>query len=40
MPIQIYIDDMWVDSQHMGNGYGKAVLYELECLFQNNGFDI
>lgn len=36
---EIYIDDMWVDSQHRRKGYGRQLLVELENHFKGKGFN-
>lgn len=35
----IHIDDMWVDKDHRGKGYGKALLAELENRFKDKGLN-
>ena len=36
---EIYIDDIWVDSTHRGQGYGKQLIAELENKFKGKGFN-
>lgn len=36
---EIYIDDMWVDSNYRGNGYGRKLLKALEDNFKGKGFN-
>ena len=36
---EVYIDDMWVDSAHRGQGYGRKLLQELENHFEGKGFN-
>jgi GNAT superfamily N-acetyltransferase len=36
---EIYIDDMWVDSNYRGKGYGRVLLKELENMFEDKGFN-
>lgn len=36
---EIYIDDIWVDTQHRKKGYGKMLLSYLEQHFDNKGFN-
>ena len=35
----IYINELWVDKSHRGQGYGKKLIAELERLFKHKGFD-
>ncbi|WP_133137159.1 GNAT family N-acetyltransferase [Legionella rowbothamii] len=36
---EIYIDDIWVDSDHRGKGYGTKLLQALEAHFKGQGFN-
>lgn len=36
---EIYIDDLWVDQQHRGQGYGRKLIELLEEKFQDKGFN-
>ncbi len=36
---EICIDDIWVDSVHRGNGYGKQLVFTLENKFKGKGFN-
>jgi ribosomal protein S18 acetylase RimI-like enzyme len=36
---EIYIDDLWVDSAHRGQGHGRTLLKELEDHFKGQGFN-
>ena len=36
---EVYIDDLWVDSSHRGQGYGRTLLKELEDHFKGQGFN-
>ena len=36
---EIYVDDMWVHSEHRKKGYGKLLLKTLEDHFENKGFN-
>ena len=36
---EIYIDDMWVDSAHRGQGYGRQLIEALENQFKDKGFN-
>lgn len=36
---EIYIDDMWVDHNHRGQGHGKKLINALENHFENKGFN-
>ena len=36
---EIYVDDMWVDSCHRGEGYGRKLLSKLEELYKGKGFN-
>ena len=36
---EIHIDDMWVDSNHRGQGYGRKLLEDLEERFKGKGFN-
>lgn len=36
---EIYIDDIWVDSAHRHKGYGRALIAELESMFEDKGFN-
>lgn len=36
---EIYVDDIWVDSNHRGKGYGSTLLKELENMFEGKGFN-
>lgn len=36
---EIYVDDIWVDNAHRGQGYGKRLLQELENHFKGKGFN-
>jgi predicted acetyltransferase len=36
---EIYIDDIWVDSDYRGQGYGKKLLQALEDHFKGQGFN-
>lgn len=36
---EIYIDDIWVDNAHRGQGYGRRLLSELENHFKGQGFN-
>lgn len=36
---EIYIEDLWVDSKHRRKGYGKALIQELEKIFEGKGFN-
>jgi ribosomal protein S18 acetylase RimI-like enzyme len=36
---EIYINDIWVDSNHRGKGYGRNLLEELENMFEGKGFN-
>lgn len=37
---EIYVDEMWVDSSHRKKGYGRKLLNELECRFEEKGYGI
>lgn len=36
---EVYVDDMWVHSNHRGKGYGRQLLEELENSFEGKGFN-
>ncbi|MBS0185415.1 MAG: GNAT family N-acetyltransferase [Proteobacteria bacterium] len=36
---EIYIEDLWIDSNHRGKGYGKKLLENLEQRFKGKGFN-
>jgi ribosomal protein S18 acetylase RimI-like enzyme len=36
---EIYIDDIWVDKDHRGKGYGKKLIAELEKRFKGLGYN-
>jgi ribosomal protein S18 acetylase RimI-like enzyme len=36
---EIYVDDMWVQTEYRGKGYGKKLLQYLEEQFQGKGFN-
>lgn len=36
---EIYIDDIWVDSAHRHQGHGRALIAELESMFEGKGFN-
>jgi ribosomal protein S18 acetylase RimI-like enzyme len=36
---EIYIDDLWVDSNHRNLGHGSRLLRELEVKFRDKGFN-
>ncbi len=36
---EIYIDDLWVDNLHRGQGYGRKLLMALENHFKGKGFN-
>jgi ribosomal protein S18 acetylase RimI-like enzyme len=36
---EIYIDDIWVDKNHRGKGYGRILIAELESRFKGQGFN-
>ena len=36
---EIYVDDLWVDSNHRNLGYGSRLLKELEVKFRDEGFN-
>jgi ribosomal protein S18 acetylase RimI-like enzyme len=36
---EIYIDDLWVDSNHRNLGYGSRLLKELEVEFRDKGYN-
>lgn len=36
---EVYIDDLWVDSSHRGQGHGRRLLTELEDHFKGQGFN-
>ncbi len=36
---EIHIDDMWIDSNHRGKGYGRKLLEDLEERFKGKGFN-
>lgn len=36
---EIYVDDIWVDSDYRNHGYGKQLLMELEKRFEGKGFN-
>ncbi len=36
---EIYVDDIWVDSDYRGKGYGRALLQGLEERFKGKGFN-
>ncbi|RMX18220.1 GNAT family N-acetyltransferase [Legionella jordanis] len=36
---EIYIDDLWVDSEHRNCGYGSTLLQALEEHFKGKGFN-
>ena len=36
---EIYVDDIWVDAAHRGQGFGKKLLQELESHFKGKGFN-
>ena len=36
---EIYIDDIWVDSSHRHQGHGRALISELESMFEGKGFN-
>ena len=35
----IYINELWVDKSHRGQGYGRKLIAELERIFKYTGFD-
>ncbi len=36
---EVYIDDLWVNSAHRGQGHGRTLLKELEDHFKGQGFN-
>lgn len=36
---EVYIDDMWVHSDHRGKGYGRLLIDDLETRFKSKGFN-
>jgi predicted acetyltransferase len=36
---EVYVDDIWVDSIHRGQGYGKKLMQALEERFSGKGFN-
>lgn len=36
---EIYIDDMWVNSQYRGKGYGRELIQTLEVMYEGKGFN-
>ena len=36
---EIYVDDLWIDKDFRGKGYGRALLRELENKFSGKGFN-
>jgi len=36
---EVYIEDMWIDSNHRRLGYGKKLIEELENHFTSKGFN-
>tara|TARA_R110002110_G_C13469647_1_gene720019 strand:- start:627 stop:1082 length:456 start_codon:yes stop_codon:yes gene_type:complete len=36
---EIYVDDLWIDSNYRGNGYGRKLMVKLEQQFQGKGFN-
>ena len=36
---EVYIDDLWVDSNHRNNGYGSLLIKTLENEFLDRGFN-
>lgn len=36
---EVYIDDLWVDSSHRGQGHGRTLLKALEDHFKGQGFN-
>ena len=36
---EIYVDDMWIDSNYRGKGYGRQLLLSLENYFKGDGFN-
>ena len=36
---EVYIDDLWVDKFHRGQGYGKKLVQALEDHFEGKGFN-
>jgi len=36
---EIYIEDLWIDSNHRQKGYGRKLLENLEQRFKGNGFN-
>ncbi|WP_115708823.1 GNAT family N-acetyltransferase [Legionella sainthelensi] len=36
---EIYIDDIWVDTNHRGKGYGRQLIEALEAHFKGQGFN-
>jgi len=36
---EIYIEDLWIDSNHRRKGYGKKLLENLEQRFKGKGFN-
>lgn len=36
---EIYIDDIWVDANHRGKGYGRQLIEALEAHFKGQGFN-
>ena len=36
---EIYIDDMWIHTEHRGKSYGRKLIDELENSFKDKGFN-
>ena len=36
---EIYVENLWVDSAHRGQGYGRKLLQSLENRFKGQGFN-
>lgn len=36
---EVYVNDMWIDHHHRGNGYGRKLLHALEQEFEGKGFN-
>jgi ribosomal protein S18 acetylase RimI-like enzyme len=36
---EVYVDDLWVDENYRGNGYGKELMESVEEKFKNKGYN-
>lgn len=37
--VEIYVEDLWVDTKYQGRGYGTKLMRTLEKYFQGKGYD-